>query len=101
MSNLLRDVLSDIIPQLDDDPMVSVITNIPSCELRTVVQFVMFGHIPPGRQEDSYIPSKGKVMIQSFFFQSLPHKMIRLCCNKLYFLLICLLLAIFDLLRLD
>ena len=26
--------------------------------------------------------------------------MIRLCCNKLYFLLICLLLAIFDLLRL-
>ena len=60
MSNLLRDALDDIIPELDDDPMVSMITNIPSCELRIVVQFVMFGRIPPGRQEDSYIPSKGR-----------------------------------------
>ena len=60
MSNLLRDALYDIIPDLDDDPMVSMITNIPSCELRIVVQFVMFGRIPPGRPEDSYIPSKGR-----------------------------------------
>ena len=65
MSNLLRDALYDIIPELDDDPMVSMITNIPSCELRIVVQFVMFGRIPPGRQEDSYIPSKGRYNVFS------------------------------------
>ena len=58
MSNLLRGVLHDIIAQVDD-AIVSIITNIPAYELRIVVQFVMFGKIPPGRVEDSYIPSKG------------------------------------------
>ena len=62
MSNLLRGVLHDIISQLDDT-IVSIVTNIPACELRIVVQFVMFGKIPPGRIEDSYIPSKGMISI--------------------------------------
>ena len=60
MSHLLRGVIQDVIKQHDDDSMVSIITNVPSFELRIVVQFVMFGRIPPGRKEDSYIPSKGK-----------------------------------------
>ena len=62
MSSLLRGVLHDIIAQVDD-PVVSIVTNIPACELRIVVQFVMFGKIPPGRVEDSYIPSKGMISI--------------------------------------
>ena len=62
MSNLLRGVLHDIIAQVDD-AIVSIVTNIPACELRIVVQFVMFGKIPPGRVEDSYIPSKGMISV--------------------------------------
>ena len=60
MSDMFREVLVDIIPQLDDDSNVSIITNISSPELRMVVQFIMFGRIPSGREEDSYIPTKGK-----------------------------------------
>ena len=60
MSHLLRGVIQDVVNQHDDDSMITIITNVPSFELRIVVQFVMFGRIPPGRQEDSYIPSKGK-----------------------------------------
>ena len=56
---MLRETLVDILPQLDDESIVKIITNISSLELRLVVQFIMFGRIPPGREEDSYIPTKG------------------------------------------
>ena len=59
MSDMLRETLVDILPQLDDESIVKIITNISSLELRLVVQFIMFGRIPPGREEDSYIPTKG------------------------------------------
>ena len=59
MSNLFRGVLDDVILQMDDDPILYIRTNIAACELSIVVRFVMFGKIPPGREEDSYIPSKG------------------------------------------
>ena len=67
MSDMLRDVLVDILHELDnDDSPVSIITNITSSELRLVVQFIMFGRIPPGREEDSYIPTKGKIIPSIF-----------------------------------
>ena len=59
MSDMLRETLVDILPQLDDESILKIITNISSVELRLVVQFIMFGRIPPGREEDSYIPTKG------------------------------------------
>ena len=59
MSDMLRETLVDILPQLDDESIVKIVTNISSLELRLVVQFIMFGRIPPGREEDSYIPTKG------------------------------------------
>ena len=63
MSDMLREVLADILHELDNDASpVSIITNITSSELRLVVQFIMFGRIPPGREEDSYIPTKGKTL---------------------------------------
>ena len=65
MSDMLREVLIDIMPQLDDDSNVSIITNLSSPDLRMVVQFIMFGRIPSGREEDSYIPSKGKIVTHS------------------------------------
>ena len=68
MSDILRETISEIIPQLDDDSIVSIITNLSSSELRVVVQFVMFGRIPPGREEDSYIPSKGNKNQSLFLF---------------------------------
>ena len=56
---MLRETLVDILPQLDDESIVKIVTNVSSLELRLVVQFIMFGRIPPGREEDSYIPTKG------------------------------------------
>ena len=60
MSDMLQDILADAAShQEEGHNFATILTNVTSAELRTVVQFIMFGRIPPGREEDSYIPSKG------------------------------------------
>ena len=59
MSDMLREALTELLPLLDDQSVATIITNVTSEQLRIVAQFIMFGRIPPGREEDSYIPSKG------------------------------------------
>ena len=66
MSDMLREVLAEVLPQLDDQSIATIITNVTSAELRIVAQFIMFGRIPPGREEDSYIPSKGMIHLMKF-----------------------------------
>ena len=44
-SMMLRKIFTDIIPSLDDGAVILIQTNIPSEELKYVVQFLMFGQI--------------------------------------------------------
>jgi hypothetical protein len=44
-SKMLRNVFADVVPILDDGAVILIQTNVPSDELKSVVQFIMFGQI--------------------------------------------------------
>ena len=47
-SLMFRNIFTDIIPTMDDGAAILILTNIPSDELKSVVQFIMFGQIDCG-----------------------------------------------------